>query len=456
MTVVQGVEQQTMIKTSEVTPSSNLTFGSLSQLGTRSWFALGLIITAQYAGALNAAILTISMESFKIELGLTDLHIGLFLSFPFICAGAGGLILGYLADRAPRQIVLSACIFFWSIATIGLGMAIQFFVILLGIVALAFGEQALGPVVNSMVPDLFSKKSRVKVNLILAGTATVAGGLGAIAAGNLIAFVDFNLISLKEYFPVSSGVRGAFVIAGLLGLPIAILVLFIGNIKRQNHNFKDAPNFRIYMNQHGTALIGLYSAFAIQAAGISAIASWIPTYLARRFEMSAADVGTTFGKAVIAGSVLGIAFSLVLTQLLSPKFGQRTSYIIYLSGMVIAIIPTLMQLIAYNLNMVLYCVFISVALLTMGGGLTSTMLQDVSPSQLRGRLFSGLVLFMSLIPSVSPSLVGIISDLNTDSKFGLIQSICSVSVSCFLLSSLVLYKCRKAINTSINFHNPAK
>lgn len=450
MKVSQGVDHVGIIKPSVETATGGFALDQLNRWSVRSWFIIGVLITTQYAGALNGAILVISMESLKLELGLTDSQIGFLLSLPGICAGVGALILGYLADRAPRQIVLAVCILLWSFATIGLGLATQFIGILLGIVALAFGESAIGPVVNSIVPDLFSKQTRVKVNLILAGAGTIAGGLAAMAAGNLIALVDTNLISLKEYLAVSSGVRGAFLIAGLLGLPIALIVLVVGKIKRQTHNLEVSSNFPNYIRRHGKALLGLYSAFAIQAAGISALATWIPTYLGRRFEISAAEVGSAFGKSVIAGSILGILLSLTLTHLISQKYGQRTSYIIYFSGLLTAIIPTALQLTADNQNMALYCIFFSVTLLTMGGGHTASMIQDVSPSQLRGRLFAFLTLFMSVIPAAAPSVVGLISDGLSDSSMGLIKSICTVSLSCFLLSALVLSKSRNSIFSAMN------
>ena len=452
MKVSQGVGHVEMMKPSVETSTGGFAFKVRNQWPVHSWFILVMIITTQYAGALNGAILVISMESLKLELGLTDSQIGFLLSLPGICAGVGALILGYLADRAPRQIVLAACILLWSFATIGLGLATQFIGILLGIVALAFGESALGPVVNSMVPDLFFKQTRIKVNLILAGAGTLAGGLAAMAAGNLIALVDTNLLSMKEYLPVSSGVRGAFLIAGLLGLPIALIVLVIGKIKRQTNDSEKAFNFQNYLRRHSRALLGLYSSFALQAAGVLALAAWIPTYLGRRFEMSAAEVGSAFGKSVIAGSILGILLSLTIMHLTSPKLGQRTSYTIYLGGLLTAIIPTVLQLSADNQNMALYCVFFSVTLLTMGGGHTASMIQDVSPSQFRGRFFAILTLCLSVIPAAAPSVVGLISDGLTESSMSLIKSICIVSISCFLLSGLVLFKCRNSIFSSMNDH----
>jgi len=446
----QGVEHVEMIKPSVETSTVGFVFKLRNQWPVHSWFILGVIIITQYAGALNAGILVISMESLKLELGLTDSQIGFLLSLPGICAGVGALILGYLADRTPRQIVLAACIFLWSFATIGLGLATQFIGLLLGIVALAFGESALGPVVNSIVPDLFYKQTRVKVNLVLAGVGTLAGGVAAIAAGNLIALVDTNLIFMKEYLPVSSGERGAFLIAGLLGLPIALIVLFIGEIRRQTHYSEKSTNIQTYLRRNVKGFFGLYSAFALQTAGVLALATWVPTYLIRRFEMSAAEVGSAFGKCVIAGSILGILLSLTITHLISPKFGQRTSYIIYLGGLLTGIIPVVFQLSADNQNMALYCVFFSVTLLTMGGGHTASMIQDVSPSQYRGRFFAFLTLYLSVIAAAAPSLVGIISELLTESSMNLIKSICIVSISCFLLSAYVLFKYRNNIFFAMN------
>jgi MFS family permease len=170
--------------------------------------------------------------------------------------------------------------------------------------------------------------------------------------------------------------------------------------------------------------------------------------------MSAAQVGSAFGQSVMAGSLLGILLSLTVVYLISPKYGQRTSYIIYITSLLIAIIPILFQLTADNSNMALYCVFFSVALLTMGGAHAASIVQDLSPSRLRGRLFAGFVLFNSLISAAGPLAVGLISDGMTDSSMSLINSICIVSITCFLLSSFMLFKCRNFLFTSIKYLQP--
>jgi MFS family permease len=421
---------------------------------TRSWFALGVIIIAFYAGALNQQILILSMESLKLELGLTDTQIGFLFSTPGICAGLGALLLGVLADRAPRHIVLCGSILVWSIATAGLGFATQFMGIFMGIVALAFGESALGPVVNSIVPDLFSEQKRVTVNLILAGATVIGAGVATLAAANLIAWIETNQHIFNENMRFSSTSRGAFFIAGLIGLPIAVAVLCIGNIKRKLQTTQKTSDIRNYMHRHGRAILGIYSALAIQSAGVVALSTWIPTYLTRRFEMSMASVGTAVGTIVIAGSVLGIGLSMMITRWIFPKYGLRTTHIIYFCGVLAAIIPTAMQTMSENSETSMYLTFVTVCFLTMATGHTASMLQDVSPAQLRGRVFAVATLFMSVVPAGSPALVGILSDSSGNSSMSLIYAISTVATACFMLSILVLYLSRHAILDTINDLKP--
>jgi MFS family permease len=417
---------------------------------SRSWFALGVIIISFYAGALSQQILILSMESIKHELGLTDTQIGLLFSTPAICAGFGALLLGVLADRAPRHIVLCASILLWSLATTGLGFVTQFMGIFMGIVALSLGESALGPVVNSMVPDLFSEQKRVTVNLILAGATVIGTGIATLAAGNLIAWIETHQHMFNENMGISSNVRGAFFLAGLIGLPIAVAVLCIGNIKRQLQNTQKSADIRVYMHCHGRAILGLYSAFAIQSAGVVALSTWIPTYLSRRFEMSMASVGTAVGTVVIASSMFGIVLSMMITRWLFPKYGMRTAHIIYFCGVLAAIIPTAMQTMSENMDTSLCLIFLTVCFLTMASGHTASMLQDISPAQLRGRFFAVATLFMSVVPAGSPSLVGLVSDSLGSSSIGLIYTISTVATICFMLTILLLYLSRQAVLNAIN------
>jgi MFS family permease len=91
----------------------------------------------------------------------------------------------------------------------------------------------------------------------------------------------------------------------------------------------------------------------------------------------------------------------------------------------------------------------------LGTALSSTMIQDISPAKYRGRLFGISVLLITVVSSVAPFVVGLISDQFGAEPRGLLWAMLLVVVPALILSALSISFTNKqykitAANLAIN------
>ncbi len=81
-------------------------------------------------------------------------------------ASAAGYPIGWLADRFGRRLILGICIVVWSISTAACAFQYSYFGLFATTAGIAIGEAALGPIIFSMLPDLFPERQRNTANFI--------------------------------------------------------------------------------------------------------------------------------------------------------------------------------------------------------------------------------------------------------------------------------------------------
>jgi len=424
-----------------MTTQAQAAVGKLSLAVRRPWLVLAVLIAATYAGVLNRQLLTLATETIKTELHLSDMRVGVIMGLvPGVAAGLGALCLGALADRAPRQYVLAGSILVWSLATAGLGITGSVIGVTLGVIALALGESALGPLVNAIIPDLVQEQRRVLANLITTAAGTMALGIATMMAGLLMGFVEANRSVFPDSLAAVPNWKLSFLLAAALGLPLAAMVLGIGKIPSPAESATTASGgIGQYIRRHGMVLLGLSGCFAMQGLGSAAFLSWFPSHLVRRFGMIPADVGPLLGMVILSGSLFGLLVTFGMSRWLYPRLGKRSPYILYRFGVLAAVVPTLVLLIAPTAHVALGLLFCIFTLVGGAGGHIATIVQDVTPPRFRGRLFGAIILLMSLIPALGPMLVGAISDYINSQYAGLIVGICFVATFAFLVSGFLMH-----------------
>jgi predicted MFS family arabinose efflux permease len=260
---------------------------------SRPAFVLGVLTLAYVLNFVDRQVLAIVSLDVKNELGLSDTQLGLLLGPAFaVCFTLSGFVLARIADVSSRRTVLALGLAAWSLFTAGCGLARSYFQLAVLRFAVGVGEAAGTPPSHSLISDYFPPARR--------GTAFSIYGLG-IYAGTAFGFAGGGLVA--AWFDW----RTAFLVAGLAGLPLALVIaLGVREPPREAGHAAAVPSLaRVLPEMFATATFRwLMAAAACQAFLGYAVLSWGALFLRRVFGMSVGDAGVAFG--LIAGVCGGL------------------------------------------------------------------------------------------------------------------------------------------------------
>src|SRR5882724_9764323 len=104
---------------------------------------------------------------------------GVFLgSAFFITYMISAPILGLLADRLSRWIIIGSAVILWSLASGGSGLAATFAILVATRVCIGIGEGGYGPAAPTILSDLFPIETRGRVMAIFCAAIPVGSALG--------------------------------------------------------------------------------------------------------------------------------------------------------------------------------------------------------------------------------------------------------------------------------------
>lgn len=277
-------------------------------------YAIYLLVLLTFANVLSYAdryLFSIAMPAIKAEFGASDSVLGLIggpaFTISFILFS---IPLARLADRWSRRKVLSISIAVWSAATAVCGVAGGMVQMALGRVFVGIGEAGAMPASQSIVSQFFGPRRRATALGILS-TGPYLGLVVGMSGGGVV-------ISLW-------GWRWAFLILGLVGIPLALLVLLTGprrgaaavtsaaaavpkSTLQSLRACWSIPSLRLLAI--GTGVFNIYG----YAGSI-----WFPAFLMRSHAMSAAEAGFWLGVCATVGGVAGATSSGAIVDALSRR-----------------------------------------------------------------------------------------------------------------------------------------
>lgn len=421
----------------------------------RSWFILLVLIVATLFGAVDRQILVVLTEAIKKELMLTDSHIGIIQGFgPGLLAAPGVIYLGRLSDRMPRQVVLGLSILIWSLATAACGIADSFGELVLASVAIGLGEAALAPIIYSILPDIFPGRSRLTANMVYYGAATIGGGFGFAFSGAMVSLVGAYGATLPVWLSEFSTWRLAFFAAALPGLPLALVVMSLGTIPRTNIPSAEPSHSSImgYLKLHWRASAALVATMFCYGMAAYTLYVWTPVYIIRVLGASAAQVGYAFGMVLTSSAVLGMIIGTVALRRLSLEsaLGMIAPLRIFQLGLLVAAIPLLVLLFVNQPWHAYVLIGITLACITAATSMVPTLLQDLSPAQIRGRLMSVVTILFLVATGMGPIIVGFISDMLSKDPRSLLYAIVGIATPTLLMAGIILCMSEKSFRWTLS------
>src|SRR5271156_15977 len=141
-------------------------------------------------------VLTLLVDALRRDLSIGDAQISLLLGGPFaVTYGTAGVVMGLIADRTNRRLLIILAVAGWSLATILCSMATSFGLMLAARLMVAFWEAALTPAALSLISDCFARQARGRAASIFIASIPLGGGLSIVISGLMIHLIASGVFS---------------------------------------------------------------------------------------------------------------------------------------------------------------------------------------------------------------------------------------------------------------------
>lgn len=376
-----------------------------------AWFAFAMTFALMMFDYIDRQVIASLFPHIKAEWNLGDKELGALVSIISIVVAVGSIPVALLADRVSRvkSVVVMATI--WSLASISCMFAGSYAQLFVARAVVGAGEAGYGSVGAALISSLFPKRLRGALLGAFFGAASVGSVLGVLLGGAIAA---------------RWGWKTAFGVVGVPGLVLALLYMFVRDYK----TVALTPKLeKITRSTSGTikhigsalmrtrTLLWVCLGGAMQLIVVSAVWSWMPSYL-NRFHGMAPDMAARHAAVVILVSALGNVFWGYVVD----RMGLRQSRYKLTSLAVLCVITMVVLFVAFSasrsgaaqINLILLgCFFMTCTL-----GAVSGIVIDVVHPGMRSTGSAVLALFQNLFGlAIGPVLVGVLSD-----KWGLQQA----------------------------------
>ena len=257
------------------------------------------ILTMVYAvNYVDRQILSILLQPIKEELLLTDTQLGFISGIVFaIFYATLGIPIAMVADRSNRRNVITVAMTLFSGFTAACAGVTSFLQLAAMRIGVAVGEAGSSPPSHSMIADMYPPEKR-------------GGALGVFSLGvNIGILIGFLLGGwVSQWF----GWRAAFLVAGVPGLFLAVLVRMTVREPLRGHaeamvDSGNAPGvmevFRFMWGQRSFRHLAFGGALAA-FVGYGAVV-WLPAFLARSYSLDQATIGTSLALIIGISGGLG-------------------------------------------------------------------------------------------------------------------------------------------------------
>lgn len=442
-----------------------------------SWRAVVLLTLASILSFMDRSILNLLIEPIKQDLALSDTQIGLLVGIAFALVYViAGLPFGWLADRVSRRWILFSGVMFWSLATVGCGMARNFWQLFTARAAVGIGEATLTPCAHSLISDLFPRRSLARALAVYATGSNIGAGLALLVGGHVVVLVS-GLPPIE--LPVIGTIRpwqAAFMAVGLPGLLLALLMLTlreprgpavappqsgIGDLQPgagerlppgdsqpgTGEPTGGTPSFLGLLREGRRFYIPLFASFSLIASMSYGMATWVPSLLARRFAWTLDDIGFAYGLTILIGGTGGTLIAGVLADALRARRRADACLRISLVAMIAALPCAIAAPIAPSGGWTLFFVAPYWFLAAMPIALFPAALQEATPSAFRARIAALSVFCVNLLGlSAGPMIIALLTDYLFAAEGKLHLSLLAMAAICLPLAALAAWlACRASI-----------
>ena len=369
------------------------------------WYVVGLLTLISSIQYLDRYVLSILMEPLKSEFSLSDTQLGFLVGVCFVIPYALSAIpLGIVADRYSCRKLIAAVLAIWSSLTAICSLAGSYWHLVLIRMGVGAAESPTKPAAVSIISNLFPMRRRsTAIGIFWTGSSI----------GTVIAFV------FGGYIAVNFGWRMAFLIAGMPGIILSLLLIM--TVKEVAPRGADdriltegvaatpsAKTFGFVLKQRSLMLMyfGATMVWTVSAG----VGAWMASFLIRIHGMSIQEAGIVFGLAhgltawigsVGGGRVADFVAGKDVSQI--AKLSAAVAFAAALSATGMLLSPSLPVMIALIATFSIFSAGAITPVIGLG--------QSLVGPRMRATVMSGFLVFSNLIAAgAGPQIVGGLSD----------------------------------------------
>ena len=266
---------------------------------TGGWRAHWILIVCSMLYMINYMdrnVLTVVLQPIKLEMGLSDAELGILQTIFILSIALFSFPIAFMVDRWSRRKSIGLMAIVWSIFTAVTGMARNFVGLLIPRALVGVGEAGFSAGGTAMITAAYPKN---KHGWAL-GFFNLAIPLG-VAIGTIVGGV----------LATSMGWRTPFFVFAVLGMLAGIAAFFLGDYKTVHQDVGGG------LSGFGRSIVAIlkiptmkwfFIGYGLFSFMVQAFLGWLPSYLMRQMEWSAAQAGTSIGVVgllAIVGAPLG-------------------------------------------------------------------------------------------------------------------------------------------------------
>jgi MFS family permease len=365
------------------------------------YYVLGVLTLAYALNIADRFSISTLIEPIKHELQLSDTGIGYLtgvaLALFYVTVG---IPVALLADRTNRRNILAGALVIWSGMTALCGFAQTFTQLMLGRFGVGIGEAGGTAPSTSILADKFSPAHRPLALTIFSLGACLGAWMGSSVAGQAAQH---------------SGWRAAFVILGVPGLALAVVVRLTVR-EPERGAFDRLPTISTSVGAILRFVLGQRSAIHLVLGGSVAtlwswgLMWWTPAFLQRSHHLSVGSAGALLGPMHL---IAGTGGTLLAAWLMSRRAAADPRHIANLLALFVGLstVPSFLAYWVESTRAASICLWLFVPGVYFYIGPILGLLQNVLPANMRATGCAAL-LFLANIGNlvIAPQLIGWLSD----------------------------------------------
>jgi MFS transporter, Spinster family, sphingosine-1-phosphate transporter len=295
-------------------------------------------------------------------------------------------ILGLLADRFSRWIIIGSAVILWSLASGGSGLAATFAVLFATRVCVGIGEGGYGPAAPTILSDLFPIETRGRVMAVFCAAIPVGSALGYVIGGLIGAHL---------------GWRWAFYLVAPPGLLLGALCFWqrdprvtAAHLAQKSLRRSIGDYLRLFRTR--SYLINCV-AMTLMTFVTGGLGFWASAYL--RYRNQSPDVGMTiFGLITVVAGLVSTLLGGVIADKLRPRLAGSYFWVSGI-GMLIAC-PFFIATLYIPFPAAWFTMFVAIFFLFLNTGPSNTALANVSLPAVRATAFAANIFVIHALGDV--------------------------------------------------------